>query len=257
MAPGHVLLIDDSTVDLQLLMDLMTLRGLRLSVAFDGERGYDRAVVQQPGLILLDVGLPGMNGYSVCRLLKANPLTQHIPVIFLTVAADLDSRLEGFAAGGADYIAKPFAAQEVLARVGVHLLRRLPVSDGSTAVIASSDTVLLTAAQRLLREQLASPPELDVLARQLGSNRRRLNAAFQALCGQPVFGWFREERLRRAHELVCRSSVALSEIAATLGYASPATFSRAFGARYGLPPREMRVLVQAGRAPPVGVVPVR
>ena len=95
VAPGHVLLIDDSTVDLQLLMNLMTLSGLRLSVAFDGERGYDRAVVQQPGLVLLDVGLPGMNGYSVCRLLKANPLTQHIPVIFLTAETDLDSRLEG------------------------------------------------------------------------------------------------------------------------------------------------------------------
>ncbi len=257
VAPGHVLLIDDSTVDLQLLMELITLRGLRLSVAFDGERGYDRAVAQQPDLILLDVGLPSMDGYTVCRLLKADPLTEHIPVIFLTVAADLESRLKGFAAGGVDYIAKPFAAQEVLARVGVHLRRRLPVSDGSTVVAASPDTVLVKAAQRLLREQLANPPELDDLARQLGSNRRRLNSAFQALCGQPVFGWFREERLRRAHELVCRSSVALWEIAATLGYASPANFSRAFGARYGLAPREMRTLVQSGRAPPVGVVPVQ
>ena len=242
--PGHVLLIDDSTADLRLLMDLMTLRGLRLTVALDGERGYDRAVAQQPGLVLLDVGLPGMDGYSVCRLLKANPLTQHIPVIFLTVAADLESRLDGFAAGGVDYIAKPFAAQEVLARVGVHLQRRSPGPAANAAEAISSDSVLVTAAQRLLREQLDSPPELDELARKLGSNRRRLNEAFQALCGQPVFGWFREERLRQAHELVCRSGIALSGIAEALSYASQATFTRAFGERYGLPPREMRGLVQ-------------
>lgn len=244
--PGHVLLVDDSTADLRLLMELMTLRGLRLSVALDGERGYDRALAQQPGLVLLDVGLPGMDGYAVCRLLKANPLTRQIPVIFLTVADDLDSRLAGFAAGGVDYIAKPFAAQEVLARVGVHLQRRSQAPAAGDAVAVSSDSVLVTAAQRLLREQLASPPELDELARQLGSNRRRLNEAFQALCGQPVFGWFREERLRRAHELVCHSDTALAEIAEALGYASPATFTRAFSERFSLPPREMRALVQAG-----------
>ncbi len=257
-APGHVLLIDDSTADLRLLMDLMTLRGLRLSVALDGERGYDRAVAQQPGLVLLDVELPGMDGYSVCRLLKANPLTQHIPVIFLTVAADLASRLDGFAAGGVDYIAKPFAAQEVLARVGVHLQRRLPDPAATVAAVVSSDSVLVTAAQRLLREQLADPPELDMLARKLGSNRRRLNEAFQALGGQPVFGWFREERLRQAHELVCRSGIALSGIAEALGYASQATFTRAFGERYGLPPREMRGLVQGGKSntsPPCAAAP--
>lgn len=251
VAPGHVLLVDDSTADLRLLMDLMRLRGLRLSVALDGERGYDRAVAQQPGLVLLDVGLPGMDGYAVCRLLKANPLTKHIPVIFLTVADDLDSRLAGFAAGGVDYIAKPFAEQEVLARVGVHLQRRSRAPAADEAVVVSTDSVLVTAAQRLLREQLASPPELDLLARQLGSNRRRLNEAFQSLCGQPVFGWFREERLRRAHELVCQRDTALSEIAEALGYASPATFTRAFSERFGLPPREMRVLVQDGGTLPV------
>ena len=138
----------------------------------------------------------------------------------------------------------------MLARVGVHLQRRSPAPAAGDAVAVSSDSVLVTAAQRLLREQLANPPELDELARQLGSNRRRLNEAFQALCGQPVFGWFREERLRQAHELVCRSDTALSEIAQALGYASPATFTRAFSERFSLPPREMRVLVQAGSKVP-------
>lgn len=245
LMPTDLLLIDDSLTDLRLLMDMAELRDLHVSVAFDGEKGYRQAVLQQPALILLDVHMPVMDGFATCRRLKANPDTRAIPVIFLTVATDLEERLKGFALGAVDYIGKPFHEAEVLARIGVHLGLRPrrpeeveppPPEDAD----ASGDAVLARAARNLLAERLRDPPSLDDLARLVGSNRRRLNVAFQACCGQSVFDWLREERLRRAHHLVCHTDTPISAIGEHLGYSTPANFTRAFRDRYGFAPRDLR-----------------
>lgn len=241
-----ILLVDDSVIDLRLLMELMSLRDLRFSVSQSGESGYQLALALQPGLIMLDVQMADMDGFAVCRRLKANPRTRAIPVIFLSASTDLTSRLEGFAAGGVDYISKPFAAQEVLARVGVHLQLAARRADDPTASThaadpaASLDAVLVSAAQKILNDRIADPPSLDELARLLGSNRRRLNESFQALCGQPVFGWLREERLRRAYELVSQTDASITVISGVLGYSTAANFTKAFRERYGCSPREIR-----------------
>lgn len=239
-ARTDVLLVDDSVTDLQLLMDMMTLRDLRISIALDGPSGYRQAVRLRPGLVLLDVRLPGMDGFTLCKRLKANRLTQSIPVIFLTAANDLAERLEGFAAGGVDYIGKPFEDQEVLARVGVHLQRPNPVPDKVPAGDLSNDAHLMAEAQQLLRDMINDPPGLEELSRLLGTNRRRLNETFQSLCGQPVYGWLREERLRQAYLLVTESASLFSTISDRLGYSTPANFTKAFRLRHGFAPSELR-----------------
>ena len=112
-----VLIVDDSVVDLRLLMHMMETQDLTFAVAQDPFSGFDKAKELLPGLILLDVRMSGMDGYQLCRLLKSDPTTRHIPVIFLTAASDLQERLYGFCAGGVDYISKPFSPEEVLAQV--------------------------------------------------------------------------------------------------------------------------------------------
>lgn len=246
--PTDILLIDDSPTDLRLLMDMLEARRLRFSVAFDGDKGYRQAQLLRPALILLDVRMPGLDGLATCRLLKASPATQSIPVIFLTAANDLKERLEGFAAGAVDYIGKPFHEEEVLARIGVQLRLAPRAEDGDApapdetvaAADASRDAVLVRAAQAVLRETIAHPPSLDDLARRLGTNRRRIGEAFQECLAQPVFGWLREERLRQAHHLVCRTDTPMSEIGEHLGYSSPANFARAFSERFGFSPSDLR-----------------
>jgi transcriptional regulator GlxA family with amidase domain len=170
-----------------------------------------------------------------------------IPVIFLTAANDLDERLQGFALGAVDYIGKPFHEAEVLARINVHL--RAPMTPEARETDASEvlppadvlhDEVLVRAAQKILRERIAHPPLLEDLARLLGSNRRQINEAFQTLCGQPAFGWLREERLRQAHHLVCRTDTPMSLIGEHLGYSTAANFARAFRERFGFSPRDLR-----------------
>jgi DNA-binding response OmpR family regulator len=245
-----VLLIDDSVADLRVLMDMMNLKDLRVSVAMSGERGFQQAILLKPSLVLMDVRMPGMDGIATCRQLKAHPAVRSIPVIFLTAANDLAERLEGFAAGAVDYIGKPFEVQEVLARVGVHLQRTWAAQEladeASNAVPseASVDVRLVVSAQQVLRQTLPSPPSLDRLARLVGTNRRRLNEAFQALCGQPVFGWLREERLRQANSQVSGTSTPFSVLSDALGYSTPANFSKAFRQRFGCSPSQMRAQLQ-------------
>lgn len=243
-----VLLIDDSLTDLRLLMDMMLVRNYSVSVAFDGTKGYEQAVLLKPGLILLDVRMPGMDGFAVCRRLKANPATCFIPVIFLTAATDLAERLEGFAVGGVDYISKPFVEEEVLARVGVHRhlvpLASLSALDSVAVDIEKStktrDEVIVGAAQKIMRTQLANPPDLEEIARRAGTNRRRLNDAFQAVCNLPVFGWLREERLREGHYLIVQTDTPISMVSEYLGYSTPTNFTKAFRERFGLAPRTLR-----------------
>jgi DNA-binding response OmpR family regulator len=253
--PPDILLIDDSPTDLKLLLEMMKLRQWRIAVAFDGEKGCHLAHMLQPMLILLDVRMPDLDGISTCRLLKTQPATHSIPVIFLTAANDLAERLEGFAAGAVDYIGKPFHEEEVLARIGVHLrpvVREMAGVDHEAGEMIRRDAVLLRTAQALLRERVAAPPSLDDLAKLVGTNRRRLGEVFQSSLGQPVFAWLREERLRQAHHLVCCTEIPIAQIGEHLGYSSPANFSRAFGERFGFSPSNLRREIGLARQPQPG-----
>ena len=249
-----ILMIDDSLTDLRLLMELMTSRRLRVSAAFCGEKGYRQAELLQPGLILLDVRMPGMDGFATCRHLKENPITRQIPIIFLTAATELSERLEGFSAGAIDYISKPFSEQEVLARVSVHLnlvpknmVHESLIPNARNPAIKSFDEVLVSGGQKILRKMISTPPSLDGLAKQLGTNRRRINEAFQAYSGLSAFEWLREERLRQAHYLVSQTDTPISQISEYLGFATPANFTKAFRERYKCPPRTLRQEMQSNQ----------
>jgi diguanylate cyclase (GGDEF)-like protein len=99
-------------------------RQVRVAVAQEGEEGLARAEFVQPDLILLDVMMPGMDGFETCRRLKASAATRDIPVIFMTALTETPDKLAGFAAGGVDYVTKPFQIDEVWARVTTHLALR-------------------------------------------------------------------------------------------------------------------------------------
>src|SRR6185312_5174039 len=116
-----ILIIDDVPANLGLMVDLFESEGHQVSVARNGAVGLQIAETEQPALILLDVMMPGEDGFAVCRRLKSAAATQHIPVIFMTSLDDLQDRLAGFEAGGVDYVTKPLQLAEVLSRVHTHL----------------------------------------------------------------------------------------------------------------------------------------
>lgn len=125
-ATEDILVVDDTPANLRLLTDLLAQHGYRVRPASDGALALKSVAARMPDLILLDVSMPEMDGYEVCRRLKADEQTRRIPVIFISAFGDTQQKVAGFAAGGVDYITKPFEAEEVLARVRTHLqLRRV------------------------------------------------------------------------------------------------------------------------------------
>jgi len=116
-----VLLVDDKPDNLDLLVSYLEDAGIGLSVALNGEEALELVTEQPPDLILLDIMMPGLNGFETCQRLKANPQTGAIPVLFMSALSDTPDKIKGFAAGGVDYLTKPLEQSEVLARVNTHL----------------------------------------------------------------------------------------------------------------------------------------
>lgn len=116
-----VLIVDDTPSNLQLVVGMLESRGYRVLVAQDGEEGLRRARYVLPDLILLDVMMPGADGFEICRCLKACDDTRNIPVIFMTALAETEQKVKGFEAGAVDYVTKPLQFAEVMARVDTHL----------------------------------------------------------------------------------------------------------------------------------------
>jgi signal transduction histidine kinase len=119
-----ILIVDDTPANLGVIVESLESHGFRVVVAQDGEEALQRANYVQPDLVLLDVMLPGLNGFEICRRLKAQPATHDIPVIFMTSLASVEDKVTGFAAGGVDYVTKPLQVEEVRARVNTHLSLR-------------------------------------------------------------------------------------------------------------------------------------
>lgn len=241
-----VLVVDDSAEDLALLTEFLRHARLRLVVAFDGREGYQKAAAILPDLILLDVRMPRSDGFAACRLLKADPQTRDIPVIFLSGCNELDDRLLGLRLGAVDYICKPFAPEEVLARVAIHLdlQRRLrlaaPLVGEHAGVSPLVDSTVL-ATMELLRRDMGNPPALANLAHQVGTNERKLTEMFRVATGLSVFAWLREERFLLACRLLSESRLDIQQISEHVGYGSAGNFTTMFRERLGVTPRDYRL----------------
>jgi len=116
-----ILIVDDTLINVDIATDLLEPRGYRVTVARDGMEGIERAQRLHPDLILLDVVMPGLDGFEICRRLSSNERTQDIPVILMTSLTDTAQKQAGFAVGAVDYVTKPLDGAELLARIRCHL----------------------------------------------------------------------------------------------------------------------------------------
>lgn len=261
---ARLLLVDDSPADLRLLVQLLNQQNFRLMVALDGKQAYERATSQRaPDVILMDVSMPRVDGYATCRLLKGNPRTAHIPVIFVTASAGLDERLKGFDAGAADYVLKPYNPEEVLARVRVqlHMIRRaatceteqhgtrdtlddlIPGASASSQMrvgAISNEQAIVNTTTQYLSDHLCDAPSQKHLARLIGVNEKRLTSAFRNLLGKTIHDYLRDQRMDRARVLLQEGSLTIAEIADQLGFSSPANFASAFRRQLGCSPVAFR-----------------
>jgi two-component system sensor histidine kinase/response regulator len=122
---GSVLVVDDTIDNLRLLSDLLARQGYEVRAVTGGRQALQAAAQDPPDLILLDIRMPEMDGFEVCRRLRATERSKDVPVIFLTALTDTPDKIRAFDSGGVDYVTKPFQFEEVLARVRTHIsLRR-------------------------------------------------------------------------------------------------------------------------------------
>jgi DNA-binding response OmpR family regulator len=121
---GSVLVVDDQPEDMKVLISSLQECGLTILVARQGEHAIDLAAQFTPDVILLDVRIPGMEGFETCHRLKSHETTQDIPIIFLMPSSETVPKAKGFEVGGMDYLTKPFQPEEVIARVTAYLTIR-------------------------------------------------------------------------------------------------------------------------------------
>ena len=120
----NILIVDDNPTNLAVIVDYLEDSGLSILVSQDGQSSLKRAKYAKPSIILLDVLMPGIDGYETCRLLKDAVETRDIPVIFMTALSSTEDKVRGFEVGAVDYITKPIQPEEVLARINLHLKLR-------------------------------------------------------------------------------------------------------------------------------------
>lgn len=177
LAHDLVLIVDDVPENLSLLHDALDEAGYTVLVATHGEDALRLAASERPDVILLDALMPGMDGFEVARRLKAHPQTQPIPIVFMTGLTETEHVVAAYAAGGADYVAKPIRPPEVLARIAAHVVHARQMKQArtaldafgqATAVLRPGDGRLLwqtPLARRLLHDYLGvaddlAPPRL-------------------------------------------------------------------------------------------------
>ncbi|QTA91630.1 PP2C family protein-serine/threonine phosphatase [Desulfonema magnum] len=157
-----VLIVDDNVANLGVILDSLEDYGFDVLVATDGEKGIKRAEFARPDLILLDVMMPGIDGFETCGRLKANEKTKDIPVIFMTALTSTRDKVRGFAAGGVDYITKPVQLEEVLARITTHLRIR-----DLTRKLQEQNKEIIALNKCLREENLRMEVEAKLLAREM------------------------------------------------------------------------------------------
>ena len=260
MTSARILVADDDETTRLLVHAALAKAGLTVELAADGEQALAAFARAPFDMVMLDVDMPRLNGFATCRLLQECPSTRAIPVIFLTAASTPDERLSGLTIGGVDYINKPFNAEEVLARVRIHL--RLAAqnrqhaqthtdtptpSENTNTISNDSGEILLQACIRLIRSRLSEELTVTGIASELGSYEKKLSSLFREKTGMTVYAFLREERLKTARIWLGETSTSVREIAEQLGFQNAGNFATAFKSRFGVTPSSYRESVLSTR----------
>jgi DNA-binding response OmpR family regulator len=216
----------------------------------DAASGFEQAVGQVPDLVLSDVMMDGPDGVELCRRLKNDPVTSHIPVVLLTARQEESSQVEGLASGADDYIIKPFSMETLKARVRNLLdgrkrlrerFRRESGLDPAEVAGSPADAEFLSRAIGLIESSLSDPEfGVEKFSREIGLSRSQLFRKMKALTSETPFDFIQTIRLRKAVQLLERTDRSVTEVAYDVGFKYPSHFSQLFHARFGKSPKEFR-----------------
>lgn len=214
--------------------------------ARNGIEGLERAICKMPDLIVSDIMMPEMNGIEMCRKIKADQRTSHIPVVMLTARSAEEQKIDGFASGANDYVTKPFNFEILQSRIRNLIAQRdafqrnfhkhidIKAADVS---ITSLDEKLITKAIKIVEENMSEPDfSVEKFSRELGMSRVHLYKKLLALTGKSPIEFIRTIRLQRAAQLLEKSQLSVSEVAYQVGFNNPKYFSKYFKDQFNMLP---------------------
>ncbi len=245
-----VLLVEDNPDVITYLSSVLNLH-YRIVTARNGQEGIDKAFELTPDVIVSDVMMPGKDGFELCRELKTDERTSHIPIVLLTAKADQKSKIEGLTHGADAYLAKPFHQEELLVRLEklIELRRRMQerfsrfdkISSFVKSEPANLEDAFLQKVIRVIESQMADENfGMPQLCKALHMDRTNLFRKLKALTGKSATHLIRSVRLGKAKLLLETTDRSVSEVCYEVGFNNPNYFSTVFKEEFGMPPSAMR-----------------
>jgi DNA-binding response OmpR family regulator len=247
---SHIILVVEDNADVRAYVREYLVPLYQVLEARDGIEGMEKAKETIPDLIISDVMMPKMDGYELCRILKLDEKTSHIPIILLTAKAGQENKIEGLETGADDYLTKPFDAKELLVRVKnlIALRRKLrerfslgQVLKPGEIVVTSIDDAFLRKAMGVVEQRLGDESfSVEDLAHEAGMSRSQLHRKLTALTNQSPSDFIRYMRLHRAMELLTKHAGTVSEVAYSVGFSGVSYFTKCFQEQFGALPSEVK-----------------
>jgi DNA-binding response OmpR family regulator len=242
-----VLLIEDND-DLRFYLKDNLKNNFHIIEATNGKDGWQKALALHPKLIVSDVNMPGMNGVELCRKIKEDSRTSHIPVILLTALTAEEDQMAGLESGASDYVVKPFNFEILQSRIHNLLKMQQVLKDtyqkqveiqAQDIVVVSEDDKFLKNALEYIELNMANPNlSVESLSSHLNVSRGSLYKKLLTLTGKTPVDCIRTIRLKRATQLLAKSQRCIANVAYDVGFNNPAYFAKVFREEYGMLPSE-------------------
>ena len=240
-----LLIVEDNADVVQFLIACLE-DHYHLLIARNGQEGIDKAIEQVPDLIVSDVMMPKKDGFELCKTLKTDERTSHIPIILLTAKADFESKIEGLTKGADAYLAKPFEQKELLVRLKklLELRQKLQQKYQSPEFIdtpSGHEDAFIQKVQKAVLDNL-DDEDFDIvrLCRELAMSRSQIHRKLKALTDKSTSIFIRSIRLQKGRELLQTTDLSISEIAYQVGFRHPNHFSNFYSDVFGESPSETR-----------------
>jgi YesN/AraC family two-component response regulator len=242
----NILLVEDNN-DMRHFIKEQLIKFYRVKEAIDGETGLKKAIADPPDLIITDLMMPKMDGIELCRKLKTEVHTSHIPIIMLTAKAGMENKIEGLETGADDYLTKPFDGKELLVRAKNLIAQRLKLRElyGNKEVQIDPKKITVTSIdQKFLEEVLAllegnywdSDFGVPQLQEAMAMSKTQLHRKLKALTNEAPGELLRNFRLKRAAQLLSQKADSVTQIAYKVGFNNLSYFAKCFKELYGVAP---------------------
>ena len=247
---GPIVLVVEDNIDVRAYIRRYLVPTYQVVEARDGAEGVEKAKESIPDLIISDVMMPKMDGYELCKTLKLDEKTSHVPIILLTAKAGTENKIEGLETGADDYLTKPFDAKELLVRIKnlIDLRRKLREKFSVGQVLKPGEIAVTSIDDQFLRKVMGvvearlSDENFSVedLAREVAMSRSQLHRKLTALTNQSPSDFIRYMRLHRAMDLLKKNAGTVSETAYAVGFSGVSYFSKCFQEQFGVLPSEVK-----------------